>query len=296
MESTTPSSGGRALLRFGVFEADLRSGELRKQGARLKLQGQPFQVLVILLQRPGEVVTREELRQALWPQDTFVDFDHSLNTAINKLRSVLGDSGTNPRFVETLARRGYRFIAPVTTVEAQATATAAPETVSLGPQAGSLTSESLTRESLTRESLPRESLAHELPRPSRAQVRSLFELVQAMYLVMYIAALWHLGGVERVAGTWTPQFGFAVTIVVLVLASVGIPIRFYMFFAVAFDYRPFAPKFRRLFPALMLLDGLWALTPFLLAERIGIGLAFAATAALLYLPFGQRTVVRMGYE
>jgi Tol biopolymer transport system component/DNA-binding winged helix-turn-helix (wHTH) protein len=100
------------LLRFGNFEVDLRSGELRKAGAKLKLSGQPFQVLSILLERSGEVVTREELQSQLWP-DTFVDVDHNLNTAINKIREVLGDSAENPRFVETLPRRGYRFIAPV---------------------------------------------------------------------------------------------------------------------------------------------------------------------------------------
>src|SRR5467141_1878650 len=102
-----------AILRFGVFEVELRSGELRKQGARIKLQEQPFQVLTVLLQRPGEVVTREELRNQNWPADAFVDFDNSLNTAINKLREALGDSADNPRFIETLPRRGYRFIAPV---------------------------------------------------------------------------------------------------------------------------------------------------------------------------------------
>ena len=102
------------VLRFGTFEADLRAGELRKQGKRVKLQEQPFQVLAVLLQRPGEVVTREDLRSQIWPRDTFVDFDNSLNTAINKLREALGDSADNPRFIETLPRRGYRFLAPVT--------------------------------------------------------------------------------------------------------------------------------------------------------------------------------------
>jgi len=102
-----------AILRFGVFEVELRSGELRKQGVRIKLQEQPFQVLTVLLQRPGEVVTREELRNQNWPADTFVDFDNSLNTAINKLRDALGDSAESPRFIETLPRRGYRFIASV---------------------------------------------------------------------------------------------------------------------------------------------------------------------------------------
>ncbi len=100
-------------VRFGVYEVDLRAGELRRKGRKLKLQEQPFQVLALLLERPGEVVTREALREKLWPADTFVEFDHSLNTAISKIREALGDLADNPRFVETLPRRGYRFIAPV---------------------------------------------------------------------------------------------------------------------------------------------------------------------------------------
>src|SRR5437016_11819076 len=114
-----------AILRFGVFEVDVRSGELRKQGVRIKLQEQPFHVLTVLLQRPGEVVTREELRSENWSADTFVDFDNSLNTAINKLREALGDSADNPRFIETLPRRGYRFITPVTNEGREASATGA---------------------------------------------------------------------------------------------------------------------------------------------------------------------------
>ena len=106
-----------AKARFGPFEADLRAGELRKHGMRLKLSGQPLEILGLLLERPGEVVTREELRQRLWPQNTFVDFDHSLNAAVNKLREALGDSAEAPRYVETLPRRGYRFIARVESSE-----------------------------------------------------------------------------------------------------------------------------------------------------------------------------------
>jgi len=93
-------------LRFGIFEVDLRAGELCKQGKRIRVQDQPFQVLTILLKRTGQVVSREELRGQIWPQDTFVDFDNSLNTAINKLREALGDSADSPRFIETLPRRG----------------------------------------------------------------------------------------------------------------------------------------------------------------------------------------------
>jgi eukaryotic-like serine/threonine-protein kinase len=107
----------RSILRFGVFEVDVHAGELRKQGVRIKLQEQPFHVLTVLLQRPGEVVTREELRSENWSADTFVDFDNGLNTAINKLREALGDSADSPRFIETIPRRGYRFIAPVAGVD-----------------------------------------------------------------------------------------------------------------------------------------------------------------------------------
>ena len=114
------------ILRFGIFEADLRAGELRKQGKRIKLQEQPFQVLAVLLQRSGDVVTREELRSQTWPEDTFVDFDNSLNTAINKLRQVLGDSADNPRFIETLPRRGYRFLVPVASPDRKESAVAHP--------------------------------------------------------------------------------------------------------------------------------------------------------------------------
>src|SRR5438046_10577946 len=102
-----------AVRRFGVFEINIYSGELRKNGIRLRLSGQPFQVLAVLVERPGEVVTREELHSKLWPSDTFVDFDHGLNNTIARIREVLDDSSDTPRYVETIPRRGYRFIAPV---------------------------------------------------------------------------------------------------------------------------------------------------------------------------------------
>src|SRR5215475_11764995 len=100
-------------IQFDVFEVDLRAGELLKDGRKVKLQEQPFRVLFLLLQRRGEVVTRDELRQDLWPADTFVDFDHGLNSAVARLREALRDSAEKPRFIETVAKRGYRFIAPI---------------------------------------------------------------------------------------------------------------------------------------------------------------------------------------
>ena len=125
MEPDHPA-GGR--LSFGLFDVDLRAGELRKRGLRVRLQQQPFQVLAMLLEHSGQVVGREELQKKLWPADTFVDFDHGLNKAINKIRVALGDSAENPRFVETVARRGYRFIADVRATDAAPVRTPEPAT------------------------------------------------------------------------------------------------------------------------------------------------------------------------
>src|SRR5215467_4083850 len=113
-------------VRFGVFELDCQTGELRKQGVKLRLQGQPIEVLIHLLESPGELVTRDELRKRLWPADTFVDFDQALNNSVQRIREALGDSAQSPRFIETIPKRGYRFVGPVASLEAE-TATEKPE-------------------------------------------------------------------------------------------------------------------------------------------------------------------------
>ncbi len=263
----SPSNKEAKYLRFGVFEVDLAAGELRKNGGRIRLQEQPFQVLAALLQNAGQVVTREELREKIWPSDTFVDFDHSLNTAVNKIRESLGDSASSPRFVETLARRGYRFIASVENVEAAMTVSA-----------------------------PAVHPELHVPVPRRGLVRALFALIQVMYLIFYVSGLAHLRAAERVAGAFLPGWRALVIVgAILVTGAVGIPLRFYLLSAVAFDYRKLAASFVRLFPFVLALDQLWAVAPFLLLPQIGVGLAFAATAALLYVPFSERTLVRMAY-
>jgi cholera toxin transcriptional activator len=287
-----PSFTGK-IVRFGTFEADLAPGELRKNGVRVRLQEQPFQVLVALLERAGEMVTREDLRQRLWPSDTFVDFDHSLNTAVNKLREALGDTAANPRFVQTVARRGYRFIAPVELVEgpmaenAQAPAPSAPgisPTEELAPPALQTTAPEIHPDL-------------DIPVPKRSLPRGLFALIQVMYLIFYVVALARLGEVHRIAESFLPGWGAtAIVAAVLITAGVGIPLRCFLLSAVGFDHRGLGAKFQRLFPAILALDQLWAVAPFLLVEIVGFGAAFAVCAALLYLPFGERSLIRMAYE
>jgi cholera toxin transcriptional activator len=266
------------IFRFGVFEVDTSSGELRKSGIRLKLQEQPLRVLLIFLARPGQVITREELRNLLWPSDTFVDFDHSLNTMINKLRETLGDSASNSRFIETLPKRGYRFLPAVEAINGQS---AGPEQVlAQQPPEAPVKSASL--------------LTHpdELPSVPHGYVRVLFLLIQVMYLSFYVVALARVSAIEQLLDR---KLGSAdwITAVLIASAAIGIPIRLYLLSSVSFDVKDLSRKFLRIFLLTFVLDELWALSPFLIAPQIGLGLALAATAALLYVPFAERTLVLM---
>jgi cholera toxin transcriptional activator len=281
------------IVRFGVFELDLAAGELRKNGVKLRLQEQPFQVLALLLERAGDVVSREELRQSLWPADTFVDFDHSLNTAVNKLRETLGDSATSPRYIETLARRGYRFIALVQTdIEKNHVGTASPESLPRAKPRDPAEQSSAAAPNSPRSLHPE----LEVPIPRRAMTRGLFALAQLMYLIFYVAALFRIHTIQTIADSFLPAWG-ATTLaaVVMVTAGVGIPLRCYLLSAIGFDYQRLGEKFQRLFPFILALDQLWAVAPFLLMQKIGLGAAFAACAALLYVPFSERTLIRMAY-
>jgi DNA-binding winged helix-turn-helix (wHTH) protein len=132
----TQMAANDGTIRFGFFEVDLRTEELRKHAKRLRLPRQSYQVLVLLLRRPGDLVTRDELRERLWPANTFVDFDHGLNAAVNRLRTVLGDSAEEPRLIETLSRRGYRFIASIEAVSADTSHSNSVRQVSAGHVSG----------------------------------------------------------------------------------------------------------------------------------------------------------------
>lgn len=266
------------IARFGVFELDLSTGELRKSGVKLRLQGQPIQILTLLLEHPGDVVTREELRQKLWPADTFVDFDHSVNTSINKVREALGDSASSPRYVETLARRGYRFIAAVENVIRDGSSFVTAATASQPGASASL------------------HPAIEVPMPHRGLTRALFVLIQVMYLSFYLAALFRLRAIESIADSFLrPWQADALTALVLITGGVGIPLRCYLISAAGFDYQRLGEKFRCIFLLVLALDEVWAIAPFLLIQKIGIGTAFAACAALVYVPFSERTLVRLAY-
>jgi len=269
----TGNATGR-IFSFGAFEADESSGELRKHGVRLKLHAQPFQVLVMLLERPSELVTREELRLRLWGEDTFVDFDHGLNSAVNKIRDALNDSAARPRYVETLPGKGYRFIAPVSQTVAQASAPATPPA--------------------NKPAVPAVlSTADELPAPPRKVVRVLLLMVQALYLGFYLTALANLRELDDLFLEAKLLPAPLLMGVVTATAAILIPVRLYLAAAVGFDLRQLPAKFARMFPALLALDLLWSLSPFLLAHYVSLGLALGLCAILVYLPFAQRSLVLM---
>ena len=272
--------------RFGVFEADGASGELRRQGIRLRLNAQPFQLLMMLLERPGELVSREEICARLWPDGTFVDYEHGVNSAVNRIREALGDNAANPRFIETLARRGYRFIAPVTPVVSdQAPARGLAE--SDGPEAGEVVAAEpaagLIDHLLT--------TPEELPQAPHLLVRTLLILFQLMYLGFYIGALANLPEIEDLL--LPIRHAPEIYLVLVVSAGILIPVRAFVLFAVLFRAPGFERKFLKLWRLLVVADVLWALSPILLLHHINSGVALACTALLVYSPFVQRSLVLM---
>ncbi len=279
--------------RFGVFEADSATGELRRQGMRVKLNAQPFQVLLMLLDRsvdrPGQLLTRDEISRVLWPEGTFVDFEHGVNSAINRIREALGDTAGSPRFVETLARRGYRFLAPVERISSSDTAQRVLDESEAPPSVDAL------ERSAQHEPKPRArilSTAEDLPKTPFWVVQTLFVLFQLMYLGFYIGALANLAEIEDLL---SPLPAAALVFrIVFVTAAILIPARAFVLCAALFNAPGFRAKFFALWPFLLLFDELWSLSPFLLMHHINFGVALACTALLVYSPFAQRSIVLMG--
>lgn len=273
-----------ARYRFGIFEADAATGELRRSGIRVKLHAQPFQVLFLLLQRPGEVLTREEICRELWPGDTFVDYDHGVNSAINRLREALGDKAASPRFVETLARRGYRFVGPVERIGIEPPPALARPTAD--PAASSPTS---TRPAFFDSVL---ATPDDLPQSSHTVVRTLFLLLQLMYVGFYVGTLTNLPEINDLLSPL--HFAGDAFIALIVTAAMLIPARIFLLCAVLFRAPGLRPRFLRLWWFLLPFDVLWALSPFLLLHHISYGLALACMTPLVYSPFAQRSLILMG--
>ena len=279
--------------RFGAFEADAATGELRRQGIRIKLNAQPFQVLCMLLERPGELLPREEISRQLWPDGTFVDYAHGVNSAVNRIREALRDTAGNPRFVETLARRGYRFVAPVERIGTNGNPPApVAEWSSLpaSPNSAPLTAPTTEPDTHLLDRIL--ASPEDLPKTSHPVVQTLFLGLQLMYLAFYVGALANLAEIEDLLSV-LPRATEAF-MVLIVTAGIMIPVRAFVL-CLALFYAPRArEKFLKLWPLLLALDELWALSPFLLLHHINFGLALACTALLVYSPFAQRSLILMG--
>lgn len=283
--------------RFGVFEADASTGELRKQGVRIKLNTQPFQVLAMLLERPGELLTRDEIARQLWPDGTFVDYEHGVNSAINRIREALGDTAANPRFVETLARRGYRFVAPVEQISmdlvanhnGENAAPPAPEPAAAVPPELPPAQPEEPRLGFAGRIL---ATPQDLPKAPHRVVLTLFVLFQLMYLGFYVGALANLGEINDLLSV----FPKAILVVglLIVSAAILIPVRAFVLCLAVFRAPGARKKFLKIWPLLVVFDELWALSPFLLMHHIPFGLALACMALLAYSPFAQRSLVLMG--
>lgn len=275
--------------RFGAFEADAATGELRRQGIRIKLNAQPFQVLLLLMDRAGQLLTREEISRELWPDGTFVDYEHGVNSAVNRIREALGDTAGNPRFVETLARRGYRFVAPV-------------ERIDLNGNRQSRGTESVSQDSSDLAVDPDEPTSgarwqvlasvDELPIASFTLVQTLFVLLQLTYVGFYVGALANLAEIEDLLSVM-PRTAHLLAVVIVTAATL-IPVRAFVVTAVLFHAPGAREKFLKIWPLLLVFDVLWALSPFLLMHHINFGLALSCTALLVYSPFAQRSLVLMG--
>jgi DNA-binding winged helix-turn-helix (wHTH) protein len=294
-EDNSASRAGRRY-RFGVFEVDAATGELRRQGMRVKLNAQPFQLLCMLLDRRGEVLAREEIARELWSDDTFVDFEHGVNSAINRIREALGDTASNPRFVETLARRGYRFVAPVERIGGEpARHTEPSESASTATQIRSQSGDESPADVPESDPSPHSrilSTPEELPNVSHPVVQTIFVLFQLMYLGFYVGALANLAEID---GLMNPLPHATLIFDVLVAtAAVLIPVRAFILTAAVFRAPAFHKNFLMLWPFLLLVDVLWSLSPFLLLHHINAGLALACTTLLVYSPFAQRSLILMG--
>lgn len=289
-----------ARVRFESFELDCITGELFKDGSRLKLQDQPSRLLILLVSRAGMLVTRDEIQEALWEDGQFVEFEHAINVAVKKIREALNDDPLKPRMLETLPRKGYRFIAPVEAIASPVTSSAVEvKTVIPIPEVGQapvtlkeavlpLPPQIQTRIEENAPDRDEETLEREFALPA-IPARILFLTVQVMYLTIYSLALIHMydvASVLAVAGVgWLAA-------PLLIGAAGSIPVRLYLMFTVGLGHPAAGMKYRRMLPYLMPWDWIWAASPFLSVRTIGPQWALVFSAVLVYPPISQLILMR----
>lgn len=304
------------LLRFDEFEINLRTRELRRQGQLIRLQDLPVRLLILLATRPGELVTREEIEHELWGDEHFVDFDHGINTAMRKVREALNESTEAPRFIETLPRKGYRFLVQVQRGNGLVAAPLLQEETpgdTIGPVSDPLPAPLLASSNAETQPAsagftavnvappndppaddPPASNADNFTLPSGPS-RQLFLLTQAGYLAMYCATLFKLEPAGRVLERFFSIPPDASLSALIPLSLCGIAVRLFLLTAVGLKHPSAGLKYRKLFPLVLLLDIVWAAAPLLLVEKLGVGLAMAGIAGLAYLPFSQRILMNSIY-
>ena len=284
------------MLRFEAFELDLTTYELRKEGKRIRLQNQPAKLLAMLAMRKGELVTREEIEKALWKEDEFVEFEHGINTAISRIRDALEGDREQPRMVETLPRLGYRFLANVEKVY-PASSKIVVDVQRLEPVLSNANTEPTTplngqtptvTGAIAQE--PAEFFALPLP---KGLALGLFLFIQFGYLAMYLVAMLELNALEKIVAD--AGYSPARLTAPLIMVMCAIAVRIYLISAVGWRHPDAGRKFHQLFPALLVLDAVWAASPLLVTDVLTRGIALAGVAGLAYLPFAQRTLVRTLY-
>jgi cholera toxin transcriptional activator len=264
-------------IRFETFELNLHTGELSKAGSRVQLQDQPTRLLALLANRHGELVTRDEIHHELWKEGEFVEFEHAVNTAMHKIRVALEDDKDKPRIIETLPKKGYRFIAPVDVLG--------------GSPASPPPSETQTAEPVPAK---RRARGENFVLPiSVVSARILFLLAQVPYVATYLATFYNWDNLDValmrtfvfIPVEWS-RFGLTV------FALVGFAVRIYLIGLVGWGHTEAGPRYRKLFPFLLILDGLWAATPLLVLEDLGPLVSWPGLILMGWLVFGQRTLMR----
>jgi DNA-binding winged helix-turn-helix (wHTH) protein len=288
IQSVSAPQSQPARVRFESFELDCITCELFKDGSRLKLQDQPSRLLILLVSRAGTLVTRDEIQEALWEDGQFVEFEHAINVAIKKIREALNDDPLKPRMLETLPRKGYRFIAAVEPVENPVKSVAVESNVGLPLPDIELPPQIQAKVEANDPDPDEEDLEREFALPA-TPARILFVCVQLMYLTIYSLALIHMYDIASVLGI--AGVGWLAT-PLLIGAAGSIPVRLYLIFTVGLRHPAAGMKYRRMLPYLMPWDWMWAASPFLAVHTIGPEWALVLSAVLVYPPISQLILMR----